>query len=451
MKKEEDILEIYTIAENETKYIKYFNYPIEFSNQELFYYKIYALLILHIDKVNKDKTVSENFKKDYIRKKSSVAKLILDNNIFYNEKIIHSEDKMNILTLLIIYEEIDEQNSSVNFNRLLQIEKSSYEEIKKYILDNKLGKIKSEDPKLKEITLKSSSGQIFELYEGEVCLKNLTENLLNMVFDINDDNKFNTLDNMLIKNSVISYINKIKSFLLKIIGSNVYKEAIKKLFPDYHKYLLDPNLEDIKECINSRIKYYPYQQLGNSAVTDKLSCYSYISVLFKVNVIIEKYASILRCGAIIDNTLHEINHLNQNIIYFRGNDKSLFDSPKREGIKGEDGGEKLEELLFGRTIKELKIWECFYILNENNYEQSLEDFRKNFVNLTDDSVQFSEKIKYMKCDKKDAIFSEFFEIIKNFDENKFIRIEFHTINTKHQIYDLKDMNICFPKKFCKMP
>ena len=448
--KEEDILEIYKLTEDETKYIKYFNYPIEFTNQELFYYKIFVLLILHINKVKKEKSLSEIIKTAYIRNKSAVAKLILDNKIFDNDKIIYSEDKMNILTSLILFEELDEQNSSVNFNRLLQTEKSTYEEIKNYILDNKLGIIKGKSPTTKEIILKISSGYIFELYEGEVCLKNLNENSLNILLDIDDNDKFNTLDNMLTKNSVIPYINKIKSFLIKIVYSNMYKEAIKKLFPDYHKYLLDSNLVDIKECINSRIKFYPYQLFGNSSITDKLSCYSYISFLFKINAIIEKYASILRCGAIIYNILHEIKHLNQNIIYFRSNDTNLFDFPKSEGIKREDGGKMLEELLFGRTIKELKIWECFYILNENNYDQSLEDFRKNFENLTDDSVQLSKKMEYMKYYKKDAIFNDFFEIIKDFNEDKFKRIEFYTINTRYQIYDF-DMKICFPKKFCKMP
>ena len=84
---------------------------------------------------------------------------------------------------------------------------------------------------------------------------------------------------MLKKNNIKDYDNKIREFLNVIVDSIVYKEAISKLFPENYKYLLDSNLEDIKTCINSRLKFYPYQGLVNSGFTDKFSCYSYIPIL----------------------------------------------------------------------------------------------------------------------------------------------------------------------------
>ena len=56
------------------------------------------------------------------------------------------------------------------------------------------------------------------------------------------------------------------------------------------------------------------------------------------------------------NSIHEINHLNQEILFFKGNDINLFFRPKGKNLKGEDGGTNLEEIL-------------------------LKDFKKNFENL----------------------------------------------------------------------
>ena len=273
---------------------------------------------------------------------------------------------------------------------------------------------------------------------------------MNSIINTIDIYQLKTLEKLLIENSMTPYIEKIKEFLLKIIDSNVYKEAIEELFPEHFKNLFGSNLEDIKECIKSRIKYYPYQLLGNSGLTDKLSCYSFLPVFLSSSAPLT-YRPILKCGAIIDNSMHELNHLIQNIIYFRGSDRSLFNTPKREWLKGEDGGENLEEILFGRKIEVLKLLESYYILNELNYEQSLKDFRKNFQNITKDTVKFTEKMKFIKCYKDDAVFKEFFQIIKDFSEKKLIRLEFWWINTKSQAKEFENYFVYTPKEFCKYP
>ena len=111
-----------------------------------------------------------------------------------------------------------------------------------------------------------------------------------------------------------------------------------------------------------RLKFYPYQGLDNCGITDKFSCYSYITVLFDLSSRYTIFYSPLRCGAIIDISLQEINHLNQNILYFRGIDKYLFYTPKRNLLKGTDEGEYLEEILFGKKIDQLRILECHILL-----------------------------------------------------------------------------------------
>ena len=104
--------------------------------------------------------------------------------------------------------------------------------------------------------------------------------------------------------------------------------------------------------------------------------------------------------------MNEINHINQYLFYFRGNDRKFF-IPKRNNLKRKDERENLETIFFGKKIEKLKMLECLYILNENNYKQSLQDFRKNFQNLYDNSISYSEKIKFLQNHSPNAIFKEF--------------------------------------------
>ena len=96
---------IYNQACNEN--IKFFNYPIEFSNQELFYYKLYILLIMRINSVRNNKDISNDDKKLYILEKSKIAKIVIREKILENKEIINNEDKMNILIIILLYENLD--------------------------------------------------------------------------------------------------------------------------------------------------------------------------------------------------------------------------------------------------------------------------------------------------------------------------------------------------------
>ena len=447
LKNIENIKDMYSQIENDCKQVKYFNYPIEFSNQELFYYKLYSLLIKQINEIYKAPKFSENDRIDYMINKNAVAKLVLDKKILDNEKIINKENKMNLLILFILYDKLDDEEESINFNRLLQTEEVEYEKLKNYVIENNIGEL-DEIPNKNIFYLKLKNGEIIEILKNNnICEKNLGKENMDYIDDLY---KYNNLDSLLQKNEVTPYLERIKNFLVKIINSEVYKEAIRILFPKYNNDLLDLCTKDIEKCIESRFKFYPYQDLGNCGVTDKFSCYSYICVLFNIFSRKKKYYNCLRCGAIVDICFHEINHINQNILYFLENNEGLFNSPKREGLEEGDGGQHLEEILFGGKIKKLRILECFYILNENNYSQSLTDFRNNFKKLYNNSINYSDKINYLKNDDDDAIFKEFFSIIKNFGEIEFKEIELFGIITKSQNSDFAEASIILPKQFCKM-
>ena len=410
---EKDFKDLYNQVEMDVKSIKYFNYPIEFPNQELFYYKFYVLLINQINEIYKDPKYTEEDKNDFIKNKKAVANLIIKNKVLENEKIINDEDKMNLLILFILYEKLDDNGESINFNRLLQTEEVNYEDLKKYIENKKIGEIyEISNKEYKIFYLKfTDDDKIIEIKEGDdICQKNLNKEKLNYIDDIY---KYYTIDSLLKTNEITPYINKLKEFLIKITNSKVYREAIIKLFPQYNKNLLEFSKKDIETCIKSRFKFYPYQDLGNCGATDKFSCYSYICVLFNIFSRNKKYYKVLRCGAVIDISLNELNHINQNILYYNENNKNLLNTPKGKDLKGEN----FEEILFGKKLESLRLLECFYILNENNWNQTLEDFKKNFKSLYDNSIEYSEKIKYLKNNDNNAVFNEFFKIILSFQFN----------------------------------
>ena len=443
------INKLYNEIDQISKSIEYFNYPIEFSNQELFYYKLYVLLIMGIKRIKDNIKYSNDMKYKYILNRIAIAKLVINNKIFYNEKIINNEDKMNILIILILFDKLDNNGESVNFNRLLQTEPVKFFDLENYIKINNLGVIYVTD-RISKLCIKNRFGDsgIIEIYSGHVCLNNLKKKQLDYKMNINI---FNTLDSLFNNNIILPYIGRIKQFLITIVNSNVYKEAIQMLFPNHNKYLLGTHLEDIKKCINDRFKFYPYQDLGDSGLTDKFSCYTYIPILtFDITSKNPIFFFTLIISAIIEDSIHEINHLNQDIIYFKGNDKNLFFSPKRKNLKGEDGGENLEEIFFGRCVKNLKILECFYLLNENNYEQSLFDFKKNFKNLYNNNVDFSEKINYLKNTGDNTIFKEFYDNIKNYGKDDFLSIELYGINTKKSNDDFEEAMISIPREHCKI-
>ena len=217
-------------------------------------------------------------------------------------------------------------------------------------------------------------------------------------------------------NEINPYIKDIKDFLLNINNSNIYQQAIKILFPEYYQCLNSNENEDIKQFIKERIKFYPFQDLGLSGVTDKLSCYSFIPTIkfvvkddtdFRIR---DENKSTYKIGLTIVNSFHEINHANQIIIFLKGNNKDLINSPERNIKEKEnisEGGISFEYLLFGKIINKINLLECLYIMNEKNYEQNLDQFRNNFINIKDLVKKSKEKTEYIKIEK--GIFKRFYD------------------------------------------
>ena len=424
----------------------HFNYPIEFFNEELYYYKLYILLNIEIYLTNKNDN-EENCKK-YINNRIKIANLIIEKDILNNKNIVNSESKMDILMILILYDSLDDNNESINFNRLLQKKEVTFLELESFVKNNKIGNIYQIENE-NTIFISDINGKkknVLRTTLKNICLKNLKNKTINTSLS---PYIYDNLDSLLNENDLSIYISEIKKFLIKIVNSKVYNEAIKVLFKDKSKYLIEKNISDIEYTINNRIKFYPYQILNISGFTDKLSCYSFIPTISYS--ILEEILVPSKIAVTIDNTLHEINHINQNILYFKGNNSSLFNTPKRKGFKSNsEGGEDFEEILFGKKIEYIGILESLYILNEKNYSQTLEQFRNNFINLYNLNIPLEKKIEFLTI-PEDGIFKEICETIdNNILKEGLYQKSLYSLSAKGQINKIFTNMVYIPRGKCCM-
>ena len=440
-----DYKEICDHANESIKYLFCFNYPIEFNNQELYYYKFYILLIIEIYMTNKKE--NEDICKKYIKNRISIAKLIIEKDILNNKSIIHNEDKMNILMILVLFDSLDDNNESINFNRILQDKGVKFLELESFVKNNNIGNLYSLDNENK-ILIENLFGKGYSLSTSlnAICLKNLLNRKINIHLS---PYIYNNLDSLLMNNDLSEYIKDIKNFLIRIVNSNFYNEAIKILFKDKSKYLIEKNITDIEYFINNRIKFYPFQILNISALTDKFSCYSFIpTISYSTTEEIIKIPS--QISVAIENSLLEINHINQNLIYFKGNNLSLFNTPTRVGFKsGNKDGENLEEILFGKKIESIGILESIYILNEKNYDQTLEQFRNNFSNLYNFNIPLKQKINKFLTIQKEGIFREICSNI-NTDilEEGLYKKSLYSLSAKNELNNLFDKFVYISRRKC---
>ena len=64
--------------------------------------------------------------------------------------------------------------------------------------------------------------------------------------------------------------------------------------------------------------------------------------------------------------------------------------------------------MFGKYIERINLLECLYVMNEKNYEQDLDQFRNNFINIRNLVKESKEKTEFIAI--KDGIFKKFYDI-----------------------------------------
>ena len=144
----------------------------------------------------------------------------------------------------------------------------------------------------------------------------------------------------------------------------------------------------LDEFIDKRLIFAPIKPFSTLAVSDKISLSTIIALLSKQIVtqfgsnLSEKIKEILNTGSYVLIEEHEIFHLLNCIPFYETNCAISINTPRKKNYTGKsEGGEYLELLLFDKIFNNISLKETLYILNEENYDKSLKNFKKDFKKL----------------------------------------------------------------------
>ena len=310
-----------------------FNQGIEYDNKELYWFRNKSLVILALLEMKYDSL-------DLM--KYSIDK-ILNKKYFENVNILKNNKYITLLTLLIIIP------------------------LQEDYCDDNL--------KLFESLLQNNSMNITSYNESQIL--NLNNN-----YRLTEYIKAFEIYNQTIK------LSKIKNFLKKIFCSNVFKEAFQILYP-YYIYFPFQTEKDAENYINKYIHFVVFYSSESNGFTDNLTLETYIFLEpkeFKINKKIDKKQSeliekILFSSGIVVTNFHELNHNLYNILFYHENRNVTLYTSRKEGKKEIEVGREMEFLLFGKKVPQINIKEALYILNEDNYNKSIIQFKDDFEKL----------------------------------------------------------------------
>ena len=106
------------------------------------------------------------------------------------------------------------------------------------------------------------------------------------------------------------------------------------------------------------------------------------------------------------------------MFYHQENGNIPLKTPRNKNLLIKEGSRAMEKLLFGKIIESINIIEALYILDENNYNKDIYQFKKDFENLTEIKV------------KKEhfTIIGEFSEFNSIYKDNELLGIESRLIS-----------------------
>ena len=344
---------------------RYFSQPISFEIKDLIYYDINTYLYNDIcDYENKD-TEKLN------------AKSYLINEIL-NRKIIDNYEQPEILIPLIYFIRTSAtKEQSLFFLNMIESRTLSDEELEQKTKIYKCNLFKDNEGK-KFLNFKDD----FFLDPNDFCFENIKDNCHQKC------EKYNF--KYLRTNHPLNLdINKIKKLLLFTLSSKVFKETYIYL-TGYDNYEEIFNTDMISEYIN-KIMFLPVSLFNVGSFFDSLSLTTVISTMKKViyTNLVEcdnEIFSILENGVIVAIIYYQFGNAINAVISFKEN---LFNMKKTQGkkyLKIKAIGSQIEIAIFGRVIKNLSLGEALYILNKDNYKKSLDDFRKGFMELSNQDL-----------------------------------------------------------------
>ena len=254
--------------------------------------------------------------------------------------------------------------------------------------------------------------------QNNIIYKNKILNISNNYTILNYNQAYDAFNNII-------NIKKIKNFLKKVFCSNVIKQAFQILYPSYIKYPFQTE-KDAENYINKHLNFVPFYSCASNGITDKFTSDTYIFLKpkrFNTQPIskretIELLEKILYTSGIIKTNYQELNHNFYNMFYHQENGNIPLKTPRNKNLLIKEGSRAMEKLLFGKIIESINIIEALYILDENNYNKDIYQFKKDFENLTEIKV------------KKEhfTIIGEFSEFNSIYKDNELLGIESRLIS-----------------------
>ena len=346
----------------EEKFGRYLNQPVTYNTKELIYFYCYKTIYSDIfDKKNKSEEKLAN-------KLYALEKIL-------NNKIIENMESVDILIPLITFICNPGKKENTNFFlNMINSKSLTNEELLEKQKSLKCELMINNDKTKKELLI---NGKFYQ-DSKEICFENLDDK------EHKKCEKYNF--NYLVKNPPLKInIEKIKKHLEFVFKSSLFKEVFKHLTgnENYEKLFND---EMIFEYIN-KIKFLPINFSNVTAFIDCFSLITFISTMKKkINFNFVEYdediSITLENGIIVAIIYHEFGHAINAVIAFVENKMKSNDTPRKKYLNFKEGGYYLELALFGRVIRHLTYGEVLYILNEDNYKKSLDNFKKGFMELS---------------------------------------------------------------------
>ena len=374
-----------------------FNQKIDFKeNNELYWFRNSNLIIYQITKIT-----YENFGPI-----KYCIKQVIKRNLLEDSNIIQNRTK---LTCLVINLLTPQNTYTYDYNlNLLSSCDIKPEEFKKKLIQKQFIEINGEfylhNHKKEEKGLKPEK-------DFDICIDNyILNNKKNKNYKKHEVLNFDKIiDNFHPKID----INRIKKFLSKFLVSNLFKEIYAILYPDNLIFPF-PTIKSSEKFINENFNFVPIRNESSHGSTDKFTLESYIYLAKKKFFNIpsnfdENKDSILLegliTGELVKTGIHEINHDMYNIYFYHSNGTISLKTPRKNHNNLRESGIEIETLLFGSRIRVINLKQILYLLNENNLNKGVIEFKNGFKFLKDEDLDVQGEFNYLNNIKNSPYFN----------------------------------------------
>ena len=376
--------------------ISYFNLPIDFSNEQLFYYRNINLIKYLL------KDVYDKIKREIEFQKGQINA----NDI---EKIKEIENYKKLL----IKSELDKISTNIKLciNDLKNI--NDFKKINELVIS----------------LILASNKEIFETYYKYIMLKE--RNIQNLLQQVNDQNIKQIFEK---KEMVNIDINMIKKFYKNILPKKCFKSIYFDLYRNDSYYPFEDE-EFTDSFIESNFEVLDIPIYNKFGLTDKFTMKTfYIPFIPKIqngnnDFYFQNENNILKNASFIRTGNHEIGHNFTNFQFYIENCKISIENPRKKTLNFVNEGDYIDLALYGQILDKINLEQALYIINEKNYEKTYLEFQHDFNNIKQKDLMVEGAFKEMCEDIKNNFLIKKFNLLQ---KAKSIYISFESSSIKEK-------------------